>query len=115
LGSNDVVKVLLVDEALEFMAERMSGYNVLTSRKMGLGEKGSATVMREARDMKFDAIVTANREFRFPAGSQGWTFGIVLLEISPADEETYLGQLDRIKSAVLGAKPGVVSSVRWPR
>lgn len=115
LGSNEDVKVLLADEAHEFLAERMSGFNVLTSRKMGLSEKGVATVMRECRDMKFDVIVTANREFRFPAGSQGWSFGIVLLEISPADEETILGQLDRIKSGVLGAKPGVVSSVRWPR
>ncbi|MFM9874207.1 MAG: hypothetical protein ACKVQS_12170 [Fimbriimonadaceae bacterium] len=109
------MKVLLADEGLEFLAERMSGFNVLTSRKMGLSEKGVSTVMREARDMKFDAVVTANREFRFAAGTQGWTFGIVLLEISPADEESYLGQLDRIKSGVLGANPGVISSVRWPR
>lgn len=109
------MKVLLLDESLEFLAERLSGFNVLTARRMGLDGKGMAHVMRECRDMKFDAIVTTDRSVRFPAGSEGWTFGFVVLDISPADEATYLENLDRIRTAVLGAKGGQTSTVRWPR
>ncbi|QYK54068.1 MAG: hypothetical protein KF824_04030 [Fimbriimonadaceae bacterium] len=109
------MKVLFVQPELEFLKERLSGFNGLTARGMGLDGKGPSTIMRESRDMKFDVVVTTDRSLRFPMGSEGWTFGILFLEISPLDEATLTEQLDRIRSGILGARAGEVSTVRWPR
>jgi hypothetical protein len=109
------VKVLVDASLPGELAERLVGFNALTASRMGLDGKGSATVMRECRDMKFDAILTSSREYRFPMGSEGWTFGIVLLAIDPPTLEEYVGQIDRIRDAVLRVKPGEVVRVEWPR
>lgn len=109
------MKVLLVDPSLEALKDRLSGFNALTALRMGLDGKGQGHIMREARDMKFDVVVTADRSMKFPAGSTGWTFGILHLDILPATEEGYLESVDRIRNGILGAKPGEISTVRWPR
>lgn len=109
------MKVLLVQPELECLKERLSGFNALTAKRMGLDGKGSAHIMRESRDMAFEVIVTTDRSFKFPMGSDGWTFAILFLEISPLDDETLLSLLDRIRSGILGARPGEVSTIRWPR
>ncbi|MBL8069149.1 MAG: hypothetical protein JNM28_11920 [Armatimonadetes bacterium] len=109
------MKVLLDGSLPDELAERLSGFNMLTARRMGLEDKGPATIMREARDMKFDAILTASRDYRFPMGSEGWTFGIVVLEISPATLEGYEAQIDRIRDGVLRCKAGETVRVEWPR
>lgn len=107
---------MLLDETIpEELAERLSGFNVLVARRLGLAGKSQTAVLREVEDSAFDVVVTADRGMRIPGSNAHPRFGIVVLDIDPATEEGYLEQLDRIRSAILGAKPGVVSTVRWPR
>lgn len=109
------MKVLLDETIPEELAERMSGFNVLVARRMGMVGKSQGAVLREVEDSAFDVVVTADRRMKFPGSNPYPRFGIVVLDILPATEEGYLEQMDRIRSAILGAKPGVVSTVRWPR
>lgn len=106
------MKVLL-DENLDHRLIGLLGeFEVNHVRLIGWAGFKNGQLMGMIGEAGYEVFVTADKQLVHQQNLDGRGFGVVVVDVHPNKLDSYRGCLDEIVAAILGAKPGVVSTVR---
>jgi hypothetical protein len=107
------IRILLDQNAPLGLRTAFPQFEIAHADELMWGKLGNGELLRTAEEAGFTIVITCDRNIPYQQNLQGR--GIALIELSGGGWPTIRRHLDRVLTAIEGAKPGTHTAVSFPR